>query len=156
MNEDPLALLRDIHPPPDPGWWPPAPLFGLLAVTVLAVLVGFAWRRFHARRKPPLARRVMQELALAQKDFGRHADARRLARELSGLLRRTALARHGDRAAPVCGQAWADYLMRASPPDCDPALWSYLAVGRYAADAPAPDVAALLGQCRRWLRQVCT
>lgn len=156
MSQDPLALLRDIHAPPEPGWWPPAPIFALLAAIVLLALAVWAWRRIYTRRKPTLVRRVLRELAVVQKEYAQHADAQRLARELSGLLRRTALARHGNRVAGVSGGAWAEYLVRVSPADCDPALWNYLAIGRFSPHTPAPDPAVLLSQCRRWLRQAST
>ena len=40
MQTDPLQQLRDVHTPPDPGWWPLAPGWWLLAVaTLLAIYV---------------------------------------------------------------------------------------------------------------------
>ncbi len=59
MENDPLQQLRDIHLPPDPGWWPPS--FGwwvlaLAAATLLAWGVWSAIRYYQARRPLRLAR----------------------------------------------------------------------------------------------------
>lgn len=98
--------LRDIHLPPDPGWWPPAPGWWFLAAlaTVTLLLVLRAARRLRRRRDrlARLRRELDRELAQAA------APAERLAC-LSALLRRWALARRPD-AASLTGQAWLDAL----------------------------------------------
>ena len=54
MEADPLALLRDIHLPLDPSWWPPAPgwwllIFGSIALVWFAVRYARDW---FSRRRP--------------------------------------------------------------------------------------------------------
>ncbi|HCG70266.1 MAG TPA: DUF4381 domain-containing protein, partial [Gammaproteobacteria bacterium] len=38
MNSDPLTALKDIYPPVEPHWWPPAPGWWLVAMLLFAVL----------------------------------------------------------------------------------------------------------------------
>jgi hypothetical protein len=158
MNGDPLAALRDIQLPPDPGWWPPAPGYlligGLLAGLTLLVIAAVAWRRHRRRRAPTLGMRVREELARVRRHFAVHANAQQLLNELSGLLRRAAIARHGSSVASLSGRAWAAHLAKSSPAGCDPELWEYVAVRRYAPGSGVADPEALLLQCRRWLEHV--
>ena len=61
VTPDLLQQLRDIHPPTDPGWWPPAPgwwLLALLAVATIAALVWMAFRRWRELRPWRAARRL--------------------------------------------------------------------------------------------------
>ncbi len=57
---DPLAQLKDLHLPPPPGLWPPAPGWWLLAI-LGCVLIGWGirallvWRRRNAYRRQALA-----------------------------------------------------------------------------------------------------
>ena len=62
MNPQDAPQLRDIHLPPDPGWWPPAPGWWLLALLLLLSGVfasRHAWRALRVRR---WRRRVLAEL----------------------------------------------------------------------------------------------
>lgn len=154
MNGDPLATLRDIYLPPDPGWWPPAPGYWLVAGLALLVLAAVAWRRHRRRRTPSLRTRVREELSRVKRDFVVHANTQQLLDELSGLLRRIAIARHGSSVARLSGRAWAAHLAESSPPGCNPGLWEYVAVRRYAPGCTVTDADALLRQCSRWAEHV--
>jgi hypothetical protein len=147
---DSLAALRDIHAPPDPGWWPPATGFVLLAALVLALAAGWIALRHYRRQREPLYR-VRQELENVEQGFARHSDPQRLVAELAELLRRAALARHGRAVAGLSGAAWAAHLAQTAPAGSDPAVWQQVAVQRYAPVARAADPVMLLAQCRRWL-----
>jgi hypothetical protein len=91
--------LRDVHLPPDPGWWPPAPGWWLLAGVVLAlVAAGLAWALRRRRRRQRWLAQFDAELAAAG------TPAQQLA-TLSALLRRAA--RRGDpKADRLQGEAW--------------------------------------------------
>ena len=109
MSPEETLQLRDIHLPPEPGFWPPAPGWWLLAGigAVLLVWLAFVLRRRLAHRR--LQRRVLAELAaLAGSDDGARAAA-----EVSALLKRVALARFPrQEVAPLAGEAWLEFLDR--------------------------------------------
>lgn len=90
MTPDPLAQLRDIHPPPPPSWWPPAPGWWILA---LLAILGAGWvlvavRRRHRERR--FAREAKRRIDRLWRDFERNGDSARLAKALLVLARQTA------------------------------------------------------------------
>lgn len=109
MNPHDALQLRDIHLPPDPGWWPPAPgwwLLAALALLLLAQAARLAWRAWRVRR---WRRRVLAELDRVVAAHAERPDPARYVTELSSLLRRAALALD-PRAATLRGEAWLDFL----------------------------------------------
>jgi hypothetical protein len=142
--------LRDIHPPAEPAFWPPAPgwwvLLALLAAGMAAATTR-AWRAYRARAR---RRRILAELGRIS---GR-AQGPALAAAVSALLKRVALARFpGGQVAPLTGQAWLDFLDRNGGAGRFAAgVGRVLAEGPY---APAMDVdpQALLDLARDWVRK---
>jgi hypothetical protein len=110
VNPESLPL-KDIHLPAPVGWWPPAPGWWLLAA-VVAVIAWWLWRRTRRAPSGPAFRQLaVRELASIRADWEAHGDARRLAAELSVLLRRVALAEGAPRAvAGLTGQDWLAHL----------------------------------------------
>ena len=105
--------LRDIHLPPDPSFWPPAPGWWLLAALLLGAGLLLARRlpRWRARRR--LRRAIEAELDRIAAD--RESDPATRAAALSGLLRRAA--RLIDPAAvALSGEDWLAFLDRQWPP----------------------------------------
>ena len=105
--------LRDLHLPPDPGWWPLAPGWWIL-IGVAVLMAGWyawlGWKRWRADR----ARRVaLRELVWIEREYEQKGDGVRLARELSELLRRGLLA-YAPRAAVagLTGERWLAWLDR--------------------------------------------
>lgn len=100
--------LRDIHQPPAPPLWPPAPGWWLLALGVVAVIAGlWWWRRRRARRAAAIAAVFDDALAAAQTPEAELA-------AMSELLRRAA--RRVDPAADrLEGVAWLEFLDRHDP-----------------------------------------
>lgn len=102
-------ILRGIHLPAEPSWWPPAPGWWLLAALLLvAVLACFLWWR-RRRRAVRGRRRILLEL---DQLMGRYPDdpAARI-NALHQLLRRVARA-HEPGAGQQHGEAWRQTLAR--------------------------------------------
>ncbi len=147
---DNVLPLRDIHLPAEVSAWPPAVGWWVLAALALALVV---YAILHYRRNR-VRRAALAALRAIQDDFAGHGDSRRLAAEVSTLLRRVALS-YGPRRrfASLTGDAWRDALDRVTG-----------ASGRFsdgvarqvcaAPYAPAASVEAdaLLDETRRWVR----
>lgn len=142
--------LRDIHGPPLPDLWPPAPGWWVLLAVALVAL-GFAswwlYRRFRAARR---RRRILGEL---QNLKGRIEGADLVA-EVSALLKRVALARYPRTdVASLTGQGWLVFLDRSGGGGRFAAgPGEVLAEGPYA-PAPAFDAEALLALAADWIRR---
>lgn len=101
----PQLNLRDIHLPPEPGWWPPAPGWWVLAVLLLVALVLVGrwlqrrWRR-HARLT---ALRAQFDRATVIDDPAARVAA------ISELLRRAARV-HAAHSAQLQGADWLRFL----------------------------------------------
>ena len=66
MNKDLLQQLRDIHLPVEPGWWPPAIGWWLLALMLAAAVAWLAWRlaaRWRRFRPARTARALYREIS---------------------------------------------------------------------------------------------
>ena len=122
-----LQALRDIHDVLGNPWWPLAPGWWLIlfAVGVLGVLIWRGRRRWPVLPPIPLihvgdwrweARRELQRLrrSAAQSAFKTQVA------ELSELLKRIAMARHGRTScAGLSGSAWLDWLSEQDPQGFD-------------------------------------
>lgn len=149
---DPLAELRDIHMPPAPPVWPPAPGWWLLALVALAMAaLGArcalaAWRRGRRRRAATRALRNLRER------YARGEAAELLTAELATIVRRAAMSRHPRaQVAGLTGSAWLAFLD-------DDAHQFTEGVGRQLATAPysreeTVDLDALLVLCEKWVRR---
>ncbi|MGQ0511924.1 MAG: DUF4381 domain-containing protein [Betaproteobacteria bacterium] len=145
MNVDPAfaALLRDLHPPGAPPWWPLAPGWWIALAVALALAIIAArqlrprWRRFVLRR------RLLAELEAAAG-----------AAEISQILRAAALARFPEhRAAGLHGADWIAFLeARDRAPGRFAALRAALTEMPYRAARAGDDVAPLREAARGWLR----
>ena len=96
-------VLRDIHQPPAPGWWPLAPgWWGVLALVVLALLLVAAWTWRRRQRQRAVA--ALFDSTLASLD----CPAAQVA-AMSELLRRAAR-RRDPMADRLQGEAWLEFL----------------------------------------------
>jgi hypothetical protein len=155
MSVDPGRLpLRDIHLPPPISWWPPAPGWWLLLILGLLVLVaGLSLGWFYRRTK--FKRAASRVLAEIEADYRRTGDSRRLASELSVLLRRACLGTYSRaEVAGLTGEAWLKWLDQGV---VDGGFSR--GVGRYLVTAPyqpesRADGDALLVLVRQWIRRL--
>ena len=122
-------VLRDIHLPEAPGWWPPAPGWWMLAALALMLsALAYLWLRRQLRRR---AWRRALAAELAQID-ARHPplDAAAHVAALSVFLRRVAALADASVAA-LQGEAWLRFL-----DGDDPARPFSEGSGRLLLDAP--------------------
>lgn len=143
---DPLAQLRDIQLPPDPGWWPLAPGWWLLAGGMLVLLIGLAW--WWRRRQ---TRRAAGRAAILELDIIGRLDAALLPAALQQLLRRAARHRYGAEKASLGPAAFAAFLRHQAPPELADGPWQELATAAYRPTTPQGS-GALLAHARQWLR----
>ncbi len=141
--------LRDIHLPPDIGFWPPAPGWWLLLAGLVLVALGGLWLiRFRQRRH--YRRLALRDLARLEASVNIE-----LAASLSRLLRQAALCHFArQEVAGLQGVAWLKFLDRPF----NDAPFSE-GVGQVLADAPyrpaaEVDAAALCDLCRSWLQKL--
>jgi hypothetical protein len=142
-------VLRDIHLPSPPGWWPPAPGWWVLAAVCIVCLVAAMWYLRKAR-----VRRRQQQAILHELDrYVAAADGNgaALAASLSHFLRRMAL-RDTPEAAAYEGERWLEYLDARGATD-----EFRRGIGRVLVEAPYRpamnyDTTALTALVRRWTR----
>lgn len=159
MGDSPETLpLRDIHLPEPVSWWPLAPgwwalLIVLLLVIVVAVLL---YRRYRSPRRAAL-RQSRRTLIRIKAEYENCGDDQRLIRELSALLRRTAVSVYKrDDVAALTGRDWLVFLdsAMAGQPFSDGA-GQVLASGPYQLRTEF-DTAELFRLCDEWLRNIET
>lgn len=101
--QDPLLVLRDIHPPTAPPLWPPAPGWWLLLAWIL-VAIAVAWWLLARRHR---RRRALERLFDAAVDAAQTPAAKIAA--MSELLRRASRRRDPD-ADKLRGEDWLRFL----------------------------------------------
>lgn len=150
---DPQKLpLRDIHLPEPVSWWPPAPGWWLLLALAAAAIALAIWLRRRPRRRTAPRRLALRELQQIRAAYAQHGDPRRLVRELSVLLRRSAISLFPRaETAGLTGEAWLGFLDRV----LGDGRFSH-GVGRELLSAPYRraaeiDAEALLALCQEWV-----
>lgn len=152
----PQLPLRDIHLPEPISWWPPAPGWWIVAaITIISVFFIGRWL-LRRHRRLGVYRAAMQALAQIESDFREHNDSKRLAQDISELLRRIAISiTSRNTAAGLTGEEWLSYLDSIIATSC-----FNTENGRMLIEAPykptaAIDAAALLALCKTWVEQAC-
>ena len=106
-------VLRDIHLPAAPEWWPPAWGWWLLAGVVLLILAGLGsrlWRQFLVQKQ----RRQLLGLLNGFEAEGSARPGPEFLARISQLLRRIALMRYPRaEVAPLSGVEWLRFLDRS-------------------------------------------
>ena len=142
--------LRDIHLPPDPSWFPPAPGWWILAALLIALLVWlFRIARKRVRKQRWLAA-LQAEVARIADDHAAHSDQRQTTAAVSQLLRRAAL-RLDRHAAAYQGDEWLAWLdARGNTNDFTTGPGNVLVDAPWRR-TPQVDIDGLLKATRNWL-----
>ncbi len=157
IPQDPLAGLKDIHLPPQPGWWPPAWGWWLVAILLLTIIIFLLqkWRRRQTRLRPiKLALKELKTLDFSVTD---PSQRQFLLQQVSALIRRFSLAFFQRKEiADLCGQPWLDFLCKNSGTVDRVALrknFSPLTLGPYAPTCEV-DLKALEKAVEIWFRNL--
>lgn len=149
--QDATLVLRDIHQPAAPSWWPPAPGWWVLVLVLLVLVAVFVfWRRHRKQRQ----RRI---LALFDDTVAAADGAASQVAAISELLRRAAR-RHQPDADTLQGEAWLVLLDAGDPHrPFTQGAGRLLLEGAYRRDVDPHDVAALRDIARMrfigWMHQ---
>lgn len=137
MHSDPTLVLRGIHQPSAPSWWPPAPGWWVIAVLVLTACAVAGWYVWRRRQRE----RALTRLFDASVDDGSSPSAQIAA--MSELLRRAARQRDPG-ADKLSGDAWLEFLDRGlKSPVFAAGAGHLLRDGPYRTDVSAVEADAL-------------
>lgn len=150
-----IDQLRDIHLPPPPGIWPPAPGWWALLATAIVIAVWLARR--HRRGRP--LRAALRKLDIVARTCAHTHDAVELARGIGAVLRRYARWRFPEApTAGLSGAAWLDFLdAHGGQGEFVSGAGAVLDTLPYRPASATPaltdsETRALLELARRWLR----
>lgn len=108
-TEDPLAQLRDLHLPTEPGWWPPAIGWWLLLVAVIIFLVfavRWIYHHWQVNRWRKIARIELKNIRALP-----ISEPQKIITQCSILLRRIVLALDSrESVAALSGNEWLQHL----------------------------------------------
>lgn len=148
--------LRDIHLPEPSGWWPPAPGWWLLllSVFVIAVLVRWSVRKYRQRA---ILRSALSELKEIQNSYKIEPNSQRLLGELSELVRRVMISHfHREDVSSLVAEAWLERLdMALESHEFTQGVGEVLARGPYQ-QRVAFDEAKLIRLVKRLIHKVLT
>jgi hypothetical protein len=149
----PALDLRDVHAPPFPDFWPPAPGWWVLAALLAVLLVVVSVRLYRRYRLQRLRRQVLaslDDLSAAYRDDA----AVGFVTEVSMLLRRVALRRFPRRqVASLFGADWCRFLDETGGDGgFSRGAGQVLADGPYAARIEV-DPDGLTALARRWIQK---
>jgi hypothetical protein len=123
-------VLRDIHVPGEPSWWPPAPGWWLLGLVLIAIIVYLATIWLRARRLHRARAELLQEFEAVRRIHPSNTEAAAQIAALSMLLRR-ASKHYAPQALTLRDQPWLHYLDAD-----DPSRPFSAGVGQLLLDAP--------------------
>ena len=146
---DLLQDLRDVIPPPEPGFWPPVIGWWLVAIFILILIAA-----------------IIYYIKLAIVRYSRHSIVQQIDEiaglqppqaiaELSIFMRRVAITRYPRSAvAGLTGQAWLEFLDQSGNTDqFTQGVGRMLTIAPYSANKQF-DLDSLREVCREWVKTV--
>jgi len=149
MNELPL---KDIHLPDVGLWWPPAPGWWVILISVILMIV-FMPKFLRWLRWKPVKKLSLRELDRIRTELDSGVDDRKIAQEISILLRRTLIS-YSSRAvaASTTGESWLAQLNQLSGEEYFTAEQNeWLRVGQYRPSVRC-EMEAMLQSCENWIK----
>ena len=146
-----LAQLQDIHSAGQPGWWPPAPGWWILAIILLLVLAFvlrkiMSWLSVRRRRKAWL--RALEEL---NREYDPAQQPHEYLAGLNRLFRAVAVkAFPGTACARLQGEEWVAFIVSLMPEQHVADKLGALASGPYE-PLPSFEASALNASARTWV-----
>jgi hypothetical protein len=105
-------VLRDIHLPREPSWWPPAPGWWIVALLIVIAIVAAFWWWRRQRERHAIESALLAEVDVLVEQW--REQPQQLASGLHQLLRRCAL-RYDASAARLHGAEWRRALAVVTP-----------------------------------------
>lgn len=142
-NTEPQLALADIQEPVLNTFWPPAPLWWVLALLVILLLAygfRFFWNKWHHSRPLRQAKAELQQIQQPEQSAQLNELLKRLVRCYN--------ARHPVLSAPL--NQWQDFLQQQLPEQALPDLQALL----YEAEPVPADFAAYRQFAEKWLNTV--
>jgi len=148
-----LEQLRDIHAAVEPGWWPPAPAWWILAALLLALLLWLlrlASKCWSIRKRRA---RLLAALDRIQNQFDPAAPANEYLSELNRLFRVVAIrAFPGTASSRLQGAAWVEFMRSLLPDGSNTESLAALETGPYQPE-PEFDAAGLYAVAKEWIKR---
>ena len=151
-NSQLLAQLQDIHAAGNPGWWPPAPGWWLLAILLflgLFYLVRLGVRKLAARKR---RHELLHALEQLNSEFDVVKNAQEYLSGMNRLFRVVAMKAFPSTAsAYLQGDDWVRFIASLLPEKAQTSSLDALAHGPYE-PSPEFDAKALEAHARTWVR----
>lgn len=111
-----LSQLKDIAEPAPVSWWPPAPGWWLLAILILALLIGLCVWLVARWRNNRFRKLALQELSSIRLRYQEQPAPLAHLNDLNTLLKRVAITRYGrERVSALHGESWCRFLSEQAP-----------------------------------------
>lgn len=153
MNpQDPLAALHPLRTPELIGWWPPAPGWWVLLVTIIfiAALTAYLARRRYIRNA--YRRQALRQLERAQQAYQENGDASHCLGQINTLLKSVALVAYPrSEVASTHGGQWRDFLNRNLPQALQ--LPSVFDDAAYQKSCPEIDMDQVHRAAQHWIKK---
>lgn len=152
-DSEALAKLHDIHLPKSIGWWPLAPGWYVVSLSILILLFLLAYLSYRSYSNGKAKRQALQILRLYEEEYLLEPNSQLSSMKVSELLRRVALVYYPrEEVASLQGEAWIAFLISSSKGIDFNALSDYLLALPY---QPAREInlQPLFSKARLWIKQ---